>query len=49
MNRNPQNGLKSLSMKKPSGFLIKKLSEKVSAWRNLFLNRETFFERKCAG
>jgi len=48
MNRNPQNGLKSLSIEKPLGFLIKKLSEKVSAWRNLFPDRETFFERKYA-
>jgi len=29
MNRNPQNGLKSLSIEKPLGFLIKKLSKKV--------------------
>ena len=40
-------GLKSLSIEKHLGFLIKKLSEKVSIWRNLFLNRETCFKRKC--
>jgi len=38
----------SLSIEKLSGFLIKKLSEKVSAWRNLFPDRETCFRRKCA-
>jgi len=27
--------------------LIKKLSEKVSAWRNLFPDRETCFGSKC--
>jgi len=48
MNKEMENGLKSLSIEKPLSFLIKKLSEKVSAWRNLFLNRETFFERKYA-
>jgi len=48
MNRNPKNGLKSLSIEKLFSFLIKKLSEKVSAWRNLFLDRETCFRRKCA-
>jgi len=47
MNRNPQNELKSLSKEKPLGFLIKKLSEKVSAWRNLSLDRETCFGHKC--
>ena len=36
MNRSPQNGLKSLSIEKLVCFLIKKPSEKVSAWRNLF-------------
>jgi len=45
MNRNPKNRLKSLSIEKPLGFLIKKLS----AWRNLFPDRETCFKRKCAG
>ena len=48
MNRSLQNGFKSLSIEKPLGFLIKKLSEKVSAWRNLFLDRETCFGHKCA-
>jgi len=48
MNRNPQNRLKSLSIERPLDFLIKKLSEKVSAWRNLFLNKETYFKREYA-
>jgi hypothetical protein len=46
MNRSSQNGSKSLSIEKPLSFLIKKLSEKVSAWKNLFPDRETCFERK---
>lgn len=40
-------GFKSLSIEKHLGFLIKKLSEKVSVWRNLFLNRETCFGWVC--
>ena len=48
MDRSPQNRFESLSVEKHLSFLIKKLSEKVSAWRNLFLDRETFFERKYA-
>jgi len=47
MNRNPQKGLKSLSIEKPFGYLITKLSKNVSVWRNLFLNRETSFKREC--
>jgi len=46
MNINPQNGLISLSIEKPLCFMIKKLSEQVSAWRNLFPDRETCFGHK---
>jgi len=38
---------KNLFIEKHSGFLINKLSEKVTVWRNLFLNRETCFNWGC--
>jgi len=49
MNRSPKNGFKNLSIEKLLNFLVKKLSENVSAWRNLSLDRETCFKCKCAG
>ena len=48
MNRNSQNGLESLSIERPLSFLIKILSEKVPAWRNLYPDKETCFGHKCA-
>jgi hypothetical protein len=36
MDRSPQNRFESLFVEKNLRFLIKNLSENVSAWRNLF-------------
>jgi len=47
MNRSLQNGFKSLSIEKPLGFFIKKLSVQNSAWRNLFPDRETCLGSEC--
>ncbi len=49
MNRIKQNHIKYLSLEESFGSLIKKPSEKVSYYRNLFLKGEVCIKREKAG